>query len=127
MDFINKEDYLSIGVRHLLNDAFQPLFKFSLKFGARYKPGYIQHKYFLTAQVLRHIPFDNTPGDAFYNGGFSYPSFTHEYGIIFLPTRQYMQHPAYFFIPANNRIQFAVLRSFIEVYRKFEQCLIVAL
>ncbi len=115
MDFVDEEDYLSVGVYHFLYHAFQTLLELALVFGAGYQRAHVERVYLLFLQVLRHVTAHDTVCQAFGYGGLAHARLAYQHGVVLRPARQYLQHAADFVIAAYHGVQFAFAGAFAQV------------
>ena len=78
----------------------------------------------LVQQVVRHVTIDNAVGDALGDGGLADPWFADQNGVVLGPSAEDLQDPADFIVPADDRIEFAVVYGSVEVPGIFAERLV---
>ncbi len=115
MDFVNEQDNLSVTVNDFLHHAFKTLFKFSLVFRARNKRTEVKRIYLPALEVLRNIPVDYLLCYAFGNGRLADTRFTDKNRVVLCSPAENLKYPPDFLVPADDRVEFALCRPFIEI------------
>ena len=127
MDFINKQDDLTVALGDLKNQGFEPLLKLTFVFGTRDQCGHVQGINLLGFKRLRDIGFHDALGNSFGDGGFAHPWLSNEERVVFGSTGQNLNDATNFFIPANDRVQFAFGSQGIEIAGIFGQGLVLGI
>ena len=91
MNLVNKQNNIAFGF-HFVNKAFNAVFKLSAELGACHQRGHIQQMDFLIHQFGRHFSGGNFQRQPFGNGGFPYPRFPNEAGIVFRTAGKNLNH-----------------------------------
>src|SRR3989344_170892 len=99
---------------------FEPLLKFTTKFGARNKQAKIERNKLFIFKGLRHITRSHAHSQTFNNSGFTHTSFTDKHRIIFSSTRKNLNYPRNLLVTADHRIKLIFLGQFSQRTSKFE-------
>ena len=115
VQLVDKQNDLSLGRRHFLQERFQPILKLAAIFRTGNHRTQIQRHNPLVAQRIRHIPAHHTTRQAFGNRRFAHARLADQHGIILCAPRQHLHHAANLIIPSNHRINFPFPRQSCEV------------
>ena len=121
MNFVDKENDLSVRFFDVGQHRFQPLFKFAPVFGTRQEGGKIQREQALALQAFRHFAIDDALRQPFHNGGFADARLADEDGVVFVAPLQDLHGAADFFVAANHRVNLALLGAGGDVNGVFFQ------
>jgi hypothetical protein len=119
VDLINEEDDLSIGALYFFDDGLDPFFKFAFELGSCNQGGDIKDIDLLGEQIFGHVLLDDPPGYPFDDGCFSYTGITDEDGVVLFAAGEDVQDAADLLIAADDRIEFAIEGSLVEMDTKF--------
>ncbi|MPM08750.1 hypothetical protein SDC9_55064 [bioreactor metagenome] len=126
MNFVNKEDYLTVAVNHFLDHAFQPLFKFTLKFCASNKRAHIKRVNYFVFKIFRNITFDDPVCKTFSYGCFTDTRFTDKDRVVFCTAGKDLQQTSDFFITTDDRIKFPFQSKIVQIARIPVQGIVLA-
>ena len=114
MNFINEENGVGVFLQ-LLQHPLQALLEIPPVLGARQQGPHVQGVYIGLGQDVRHIAFHHPPGQAFRNGGFTHPRFTHQEGVVLAAPAQGLDDPFQFLVPTDEGINLALQGQGIQV------------
>ena len=119
MYLIDKQNNLSLTLRHFFHHTFQPLFKLTLVFCSRDQLPHIQCIDDLALQIFRYVAVHDPHRKALSNRRFTHTGFTHKNRIVFGPSGEYVQSAPDLFISSDHWIEFALPCHLIQVTRIF--------
>ena len=99
----------SCGFLHFFEDRLEPLLEFAAVLGPGQERPHVQGHDALPLQPFRNIPPDDPLGQALHDGGLADPGFPDEDGVVLGPSREHLDDPTDFLIPADHRIQLPLL------------------
>ena len=123
VNLVDKQDYLTVLLRQLIQYSFQTFLKFAAKFRAGDERTHIQGEHFFVSQTLRHFPVDYPLGKPFNDSCLTYARFANQHRIILGTPLQNLDSTANLVIPAYHGIQLALLSPFSQVNRVLIQSL----
>ena len=121
VQLIDEEDNLAFGLFDLVQHALQALLELAAVLCARDQRTHVQAEYGAVLQVLRHIPLDDTLGQALSNGGFTDTAFTDQYRVVLALTAQDADDVADLGVTADYRVQLVGLGHLHQILAVFLQ------
>src|ERR1700722_4707494 len=115
VQLVDKKNYLAFGFRDFFEHGLQAVFEFAAIFSACNQCRKVQRDDALRLQNFGDITGYNSLGQAFDDGGFTYPGFSDQDWVIFRASRQNLHHAANFFVATDYRIQLAPAGQVSEV------------
>ena len=103
----------------IVEDPFEPLFKFAAEFGAGDQAAHIEDEKLLFFERIGNIALDDSLGQPFRDSGLSDARLSDEHRIIFGAAGQDLHRAADLFIASDDRIQFSFLRKRREIFTIF--------
>ncbi len=85
--FVDEQNNLAVGSRHIMQHGFQAFFKLAAKFGTRDQRAHIERQQFFVLQTFGHIAVNNTKRHALGNRCLADPRLADEHRIVFGATR----------------------------------------
>ena len=110
MDLINKKDGAAVAVE-FFQQVLEPLLKIAAVLGARNHRGHVQCQHPLAAQCRGDLAGCNRLGQRFSQGTFANARLAQQAGIVLLASAQNFYHAFQLFLPAQHRVQAALLRQ----------------
>ena len=127
MQFIDKEDDLTVGLLNIFEHRLEAVFKLTAILRSRQHGSKIERDDALVAQQFRDIAGDDAPCQTLDDGGLAYSGLTNQHGVVLGAARKHLDHAANLFIAADDRIQFPPSRKFRQVLGVTVQRLVFAL
>ena len=121
VQLIDEEDDLALGLFDLVQHTLQALLELAAVLSARDQRTHVQAEHGAVLQVLRHIPLDDTLGQALSNGSLTDASFTDEHGVVLALTAQDADDVTDFGITADYGVQLVGLGHLDQVLAVFLQ------
>ena len=126
VQLIDEQNDLAIRLFNVLEHRLEPVFKLAAILRSRQHGAKVERDHALVAQQFGHIAGDDTPRQAFDNGGLAHARFPNQHRVVLRPARKHLDHAANLFIPADDRIQFSPPRQLREVLGIAVQSLVFA-
>ena len=126
VELIDKQNDLAIGRCDLGQNGLESFLELAAELGSGDERAEIQRDDALVLQILGHISADNSLGESFGDCGLTNTRFTNENRIVLGAATQYLNDATDFFIPANDRVEFAKAGNFGEITAILLQCLVFA-
>ncbi len=127
MDLIDKQYDLAVALCHFVDNGFQTFLKLAFILRPGHQRAHVKRKYLFGPQIFRHITAHDTLGQTFGDGGFARSRLTDKHGVVFSPSRQYLEHTAYLLIAAYHRIELTRTRTLIKIDSVFTQSIVSVL
>ncbi len=112
MKLINKKNNLAFRFLHLFNCVLKTFFELTAHSGSGKHCRNVESNNSFTFQRFGDFTSGNSLCQTFHNCCLPYPGVANKYGVVLCSTRKDMNNALNFFLPANNRIQPAVLGFF---------------
>ena len=126
MYLIDKQDDLALTLYHGIDNAFQPFLELALIFSTGHEGAHVQRIDFLGLQVFRHVLTDYSLGNAFRNSSLSDTRLTDQDRIVLRPSAQYLEHPTYLLVPADDGVELPFSGTLVQIDRiPFQELLVV--
>ena len=127
MQFVYKQNDLSVTAFHILQHRLQTLLELPPVFGACHQGSHVQGKNLLVFQPLGHVSPHNPLGQSFHHRCLAHTRFPHQHGIIFGLSGQNPDDIAYLRIPSDHRVHLLVSGLFHQLLSVFFQSVISGL
>ena len=108
VDFVDHQNDVAQAL-DLVNEALHPGLKLAPELGTRHQGGEIQQIDLLLPQLEGDIAGSDALGQTLGDGSLAHAGLTDEAGVILLSAVQDLNHPLDLLLPANHRIQLALL------------------
>ena len=121
MDLVDKEDdviacsVVAVGFLHLLDDALQSVFKFTLIHRTGYQCAHIERIDLFLLQVLGHVAAHDTLCQAFGDGGLACTRLSNQHGVVLGSTTQDLQHTSDLLVTAYHGVKLALSSQLAQV------------
>ncbi len=109
VDLVDEEDDVRI-LLELVDQLLHSLFKLAADPGALHQGHDVELNHVPVLKLGWYVTVRNLEGQALDHGGLANTGLTNQHGVILRPAVQDLDHASNFFIAADDRIDFAVLR-----------------
>ena len=96
---VDEEDDFALRLRHLTDNALQPLLELALVLGARQEGAHVQRVELLVLQVLGHVAPHDALRQSLHDGGL---------GVVLGAAGEYLQHAAYLLVTSYHGVQLSL-------------------
>ena len=124
VNFVDEEDDIAVGLRHLVDHALQTFFKFAFVLRARHEGTHIERIQAATLQAHGHVAAHDTLGQALNDGRLTRTRLTDEDGVVLRASRQDLQHAANLLVASDDGVKASFAGFADEVARILLQGLI---
>ena len=124
MQFVYKEDNLSLAALDILQYGFQTFFKFTPVLGSCNQSAHIQRKYLFIFQSLGHIPPHNPLCQTFHHRRLAHTRLAHQHRIVLCFTGKDADNIPDLMISADDRVQLLLPGLFHQFLTIFLQCVV---
>ncbi len=124
MDFVDEQNYFTIGACNFVDDSFQTLLEFTFIFGTCHQRAHVERINLLGAQVFGYVATYYTVCQTFGYGSLAGARFADKHGVVFCTAAENLQHTSYLFVASDYRVELARAGAFVEVYSIFAQSVI---
>ena len=114
MNLVDEQDGLRI-LLQLAKQGLEALLEIATVLGACQQGAEIQGIDHVAPENVRHLLFHNHSGKAFNDGSLADTRFPYQQGIVLASSRQHLNDPGDFLIPANQRIDLAQQGLLVQV------------
>ena len=118
---VDEEDDLALRLRHLTDNALQPLLELTFVFGTRQEGAHVQRVELLVLQVLGHVAPHDALRQPLHDGGLASAWLADEDGVVLGAAGEYLEHAAYLLVPPHHGIQLALAGVLYQVPGVFAQ------
>ena len=105
---VDEEDDFALRLRHLTDNALQPLLELALVLGARQEGAHVQRVELLVLQVLGHVAPHDALRQSLHDGGLAGARLADEDGVVLGAAGEYLQHAAYLLVTSYHGVQLAL-------------------
>ena len=127
VNLVDEQDDLAAGLRDFIDDSLEPFLKFSLIHGPGDECAHVERVDLLHLQVFGHVAAHDSLGKPLDNGGLSRTGLADEDGVVFGASAQDLQHTPDFIVTPDDRVEFSLTRTLIEVDGIFAQRMVLLL
>ena len=115
MQFIDKKKDFPCRLLNFFKHSLKALFEFTPEFRACNQCPHIEGNNHFVFQTFRHITPNNSLGKSLDNSSFPNAWLAYENRVVFGPAGKNLNHPANFFIPTYDRVEFVGSSHFGEI------------
>ena len=125
MDLIDEEDDATLGLRHLVDHAFQTLLKLTLILRSSHQCTHIERVELLVLQVLWYVATHDTSCQTLNDSGLTCTRFTNQNRVVLCSTTQNLQQPSDLIITTNHWVELTLACEVYQVFGILFEALIV--
>ena len=115
VQLVDEGDVLPFTVGQLLDHRLQPLLELAAELGAGEQLGDVERHQLAVAQRRGHVAVHDPLGQSLDDGGLADTGLADQHRVVLGPPRQYLHHPAHFFIAPDHGIELPPAREVGEV------------
>ena len=121
MNLVDEENDLALGALDLFYRALEPLFKLAAEACSGYHGPHVELYHLLAAEDLGDIVLRQLASQALCDGRLAHPGPADEDRVILGPAAEYLDHAQNLGIPANDRVELALVGQLGQVAAEFLQ------
>jgi hypothetical protein len=106
VEFVNEEDDPPLPLGDLLQHGFQPVLELPPVLAPGDEGPKIQRHHPLVLQRLRHVPVHDPLGQPLHDRRLAHAGLPDENRVVLRATAEYLNHPPYFIVSPDDRIEF---------------------
>ena len=115
VNLIDEEDYASVALCHLVDDALQSLLKLTFILRSCEQGTHVEAVELLVLKVLRHVTAHDTLCQSLHDGRLTRSRLSYEHRIVLCPSRENLQHASDLVVTSYHRVQFSGARILHQV------------
>ena len=108
MDLVDHQNDIAEAL-HLVDKALHPALKLAPELGAGHQGRQVQQVDLLLPELEGHVAIGDPLGQSLGDGGLAHAGLADETGVVLLAAVQDLHHPLDLLLPADNRVQLALL------------------
>ena len=117
MQLVDEQNDVAFLLGKLVEHRLQALLELAPELGASNQRAHIQRQDALVLEPFRHLTVQNALGQTFDDGGLADAGFADQHRVVLGTTLQHLHRPTYLIVPADDRVELALLRPFGQIDR----------
>mmetsp|Transcript_40635 Transcript_40635/g.96532 ORF Transcript_40635/g.96532 Transcript_40635/m.96532 type:complete len:358 (-) Transcript_40635:693-1766(-) len=115
VQLVDEEDDAAARLRHLSDDRLEPVLKLASELGACDERAHVQSHQGAVLQGCRDVAGDDALREPLSDGRFADAGLADQHGVVLRPPRQDLNRTADLVVPADDRVELAVLGGLCQV------------